>query len=412
MKVSALFLLMLCLAFPALAQSPDWPAWRGPEGTGVSSESNWNPLALKDGARILWTADVGAGYSNVAIKDGRLYITGRDRKTYKFILSCLDAGTGKVIWTFDKLRIFGDAMSTPATDGVFVYCLGKDATIFCLRASDGSLVWKKDLLDDFHLMQPSFGWAGSPVIEGDRVILNAGRAGLALEKSTGKLAWSNGDGRGVGYYASPVLSGAGESRIALFFSGETLNAVRAVDGKPVWSVIHGETDDVVADPIPVGDGVFFSQHDYGMLVRIEGGQVGPAWKSEGLRSGITTPVLVDGRLFGTDWSEYVGADNWSHMSRVIWPFRCIDAETGATKWETMMKSVAPSAAYGRLLLLEIDGTLHIAEASADAYQEYSKADVLNGLKKPRLFTTPPVLLDGRIYCRNYSGDLICIDVRS
>jgi hypothetical protein len=29
----------------------------------------------------------------------------------------------------------------------------------------------------------------------------------------------------------------------------------------------------------------------------------------------------------------------------------------------------------------------------------------------RRFYTPPVLCNGLIYCRNYAGELICIDVR-
>jgi len=77
-----------------------------------------------------------------------------------------------------------------------------------------------------------------------------------------------------------------------------------------------------------------------------------------------------------------------------------------------MKPASAAAAGGRLLVLEIDGTLHFAEASPDAYREYSKADVFGGADMPRLFATPPVLLDGRVFCRNYRGDLICIDVRS
>jgi outer membrane protein assembly factor BamB len=75
-----------------------------------------------------------------------------------------------------------------------------------------------------------------------------------------------------------------------------------------------------------------------------------------------------------------------------------------------MKTVSVTGAGGKLLLLGLDRTLRIAEASTDAYRELSSADVLAAASKPRLFVTPPVLCAGRIYCRNYAGDLVCIDV--
>ena len=58
----------------------------------------------------------------------------------------------------------------------------------------------------------------------------------------------------------------------------------------------------------------------------------------------------------------------------------------------------------------VDGTLRIAEATSSSYRELSSADVLGGEKRPRIFATPPVLCNGKIYCRNYAGDLICVDV--
>jgi hypothetical protein len=69
-----------------------------------------------------------------------------------------------------------------------------------------------------------------------------------------------------------------------------------------------------------------------------------------------------------------------------------------------------TVAGGKFILLEVTGMLHIAEASRTSYQELCSADVLKGANKPRIFAAPPVLCNGRVYCRNYAGDLICIDV--
>jgi hypothetical protein len=68
--------LLLILAIGAEAggkdEHYDWPHWRGPTRDGISQETEWDPEALSGGPRLLWHAEVGAGYSNVAIQDGHL----------------------------------------------------------------------------------------------------------------------------------------------------------------------------------------------------------------------------------------------------------------------------------------------------------------------------------------------------
>jgi hypothetical protein len=76
-----------------------------------------------------------------------------------------------------------------------------------------------------------------------------------------------------------------------------------------------------------------------------------------------------------------------------------------------MKGATQIFANEKLIILEEDGTLHIAKAAPSSYQEISRCDIFEGEKKFRKFWTPPVLYKGKIYVRNYAGDLICIDVR-
>ncbi len=406
-----LLLLLVCLATTAYAQSPGWSGWRGPDGTGVSKETGWNPLALQGGARVLWSADVGAGYSNVAIRDGRLYATGRDPKDLTFIVTCLDAATGKVIWKNEKLRSTGDPEATPAVDGTYVYGLGNDGLLFCLKAENGKVVWQKSLQKDFGIADQAYGWAGSPVIEGDLLILNAGSTGLALRTRDGKRAWPVGPSTGgVPYCASPVIVGPAETRVALLAGPIWLNAVDVATGKVRWSYEHKVGPEVVADPVPFGASVLFSQIARTVLLDVKGGMAVPAWTSWDFCASLTAPVLVEGNLYGQHASTSVGVWDWAAMQRATWPLMCLDPATGRKRWEAPMHPVNVTAAGGRLLLLGLDGTLRIAEASPEAYRELASADVLAGAKRPRLFATPPVLLDGRIYCRNYAGDLVCIDV--
>jgi outer membrane protein assembly factor BamB len=88
-----------------------WPRWRNPNGDGISNETGWDPMALSLGPRILWNAEVGPGYSNVAIENGRIYTMGTKQQNAVF---CIDAETGKEIWT-SQFEGFDEQTSTPTT---------------------------------------------------------------------------------------------------------------------------------------------------------------------------------------------------------------------------------------------------------------------------------------------------------
>ena len=119
----------------------------------------------------------------------------------------------------------------------------------------------------------------------------------------------------------------------------------------------------------------------------------------------TNILIIDGYIYGVE-----GGVEVHHAS-----LRCLDAETGEVKWDENLKyprtkSVSLIAADGKLIFLEDDGTLHIAKATPVIFKEISRGDVLEGEKKNRKFWTLPVLYNGKIYVRNYFGDLICIDM--
>jgi hypothetical protein len=76
------------------------------------------------------------------------------------------------------------------------------------------------------------------------------------------------------------------------------------------------------------------------------------------------------------------------------------------------KCFAVTAANGVLIVLDDEGTLYTANASPDGFKEIAHCDVLRGanLRIGRIFWTPPVLCNAKIYSRNARGDLVCIDV--
>jgi outer membrane protein assembly factor BamB len=410
MKTRAFIVILFTLIFVAcavcgIADNFDWPRWRGPNGNGISMEKDWNPEALAGSPKILWNVNIRAGYSNVVIKDNRLYTMG----TFggENIVYCLNAETGEEVWRYSFMSGY-DSLSTPTIEGKFIYSLSADGIMFCLKAKNGKLRWKKNIITEYDVKNQTYGFACSPVIEKDFVILNANLSGIALHKKTGEKVWISEKyhhelsvgGKMLGGYATPVLYDYQGKKYALIYNFEGLCSVNINTGEQLW--FHkGMTHVNAADPILFYNKVFISTgYNVGCtLLDMAGNKPKILWQNKNMRNHFASCVLVDGYLYGSDGD--VGG--WNR-------FLCLDFNTGEIMWEERMKTASLIAADGKLIVLEENGILHIAEATPSSYKEISSCDVLEGERKSRMFYTPPVLCNGKIYCRNYAGDLVSIDV--
>jgi outer membrane protein assembly factor BamB len=376
----------------------DWPRWRGPRSDGISTETDWDPAALSKGPRILWRTNVGLGYSAVAIAADRLYTMGNVKG--QDTVSCLNARTGREIWSYSypaRSMQYPGPRATPTIDGDSVYTLSSDGQLICLSADAGLLRWRRNIAADFDAQAPNWGFAGSPVVEGDLLILNAGVSGLALDKESGKTVWRS--GAGTAGYATPVLYTRNRTRYAAIFGRRAIYGVEAQTGRVAWSYPWVTSNDVnAADPLVFGDRVFISSN-YGAgsaLLDISGRQPKLLWKNGRMNSHFSSFVLIDGFIYGND----------GFAGRSSGTFRCLDAESGREMWAEGLGFGSLTAADGKLILLTERGDLHIAEATSSRYQEIARA----GSVLSSSCWTPPVLCDGRIYLRNHRGELVCLDM--
>jgi len=422
LQITFVFSIAGCRNNVAQNNAFDWPQRRGPENNGISRETNWNPRSLDGGPRVLWTMNVGSGYSDVAVKNGRVYTAGMVKGA--LVVWCLREDSGRVIWK-NRVKDVIESQSTPTVGATSVYVLSKGGVLLCLNARNGRLQWRKDIVSAYGVVPPIHGFAGSPVLEGKLVILNANTAGMALDQETGALVWTSEKppAKVLSFfvepssgtdYSTPVIYEEEGNRFGLFTSCKGLSSVEVETGKRnwlhVWDLYHGFQ---VPDPVVVGDKVFiaadFTSDGYRActLLQILDGKPVAQWKSLELCSDISSPVIVDGFIYGCN-----GGPNYNTAY-----LRCLDLETGRLKWEEHLSSrsgkdsISFIAADGKLIILNEKGILSIAEANPAMYQEISRGDVLLGKKMIRKFWMPPVLSGGRIYCRNLPGELICIDVR-
>ena len=410
--VCVLVLFIFGISTPyGIADDFDWPRWRGPNGDGISMETEWNAEALSGGPKILWKVDAGLGHSNVAIKDNRLYTMGIGIKERKAVIYCLNADTGEEIWRRPLEETYRDIYTTPTIEGKYLYALSSEGVLFCLKSKNGKVLWERDLISEYDVVRPRYGFGGSPVIERNLVILNLNLSGIALNKNTGEMVWVSEQyhpsntcpqGKNMASYATPVIFDWEGKRCALMYHCTGLYSVDVQTGQQLWYFEFMAIGAKASDPIFFEDKVFIST-GYALarcvLIEITGSEPKALWENENMRNEFSSCVYIDGYLYGSD------GDHGTQC-----PLRCIDVETGDVLWEEEMKMASLMAADDKLIILEEDGILHIAEAAPSAYQEISSCDVLEGEQKGRLFYTPPILCNGKIYCRSYYGNLVCIDV--
>jgi outer membrane protein assembly factor BamB len=382
------------------ANSPaaDWPQWRGPNRTGVSSEkvsATWPA----QGPKLLWRASVGTGFSSSSVSRGRVYTMGNTNN--EDTIWCFEAGTGKSVWRHTYSAQLGPQWyeggpaATPTIDGNRVFTISKWGDVFCLDAATGAVLWQRDLRRDG--VKPNrWGFAGSPLVWGDLVILNAGTAGIALDRNTGRLVWSN--GTNAAGYASPARFAAGGREAVLIFAAKHLVALDPQSGRELWRQFwETDWDTNNTDPLVRGEGIFLSSFSRGCaLLSVVNGQPAVTYTNKVLRNHLSPGILVGEYLYAFNGEAKQDTD-----------FRCLHLPTGVLKWARKDPAFGSLIlAQDKLIVLSEKGELLLAEPSPAEFKPLARAPVLNGV-----CWTPPALANGRLYVRNARGELRCLELK-
>ena len=393
----ALLPLLLGCLLPLTAA--EWPNFRGPSGDNVSPEDGWSHAWPAEGPKRLWSAKVGTGFSSLALSGGRLYTQGNVQDQDH--VTCLDAANGAPVWQhvfaskLDPKYYDGGPSSTPTVHDGAVYTLSKSGQVFCLDAATGAVRWSHLLADD-GLKPPSWGFASSAVISGDLVLFNVGKAGLALKRADGAIAWNS--GAGLPGYASPVLFTRDGVVQVLMFGTDTLRAVEVATGtvrwELPWKTNFGENS---PNPLVTADALLVSTgHGLGTSWFALGDHGGPdlRWNTTVLGNHLNTSVLRAGNLYGFD----------GRVNKDVGHLGCLDAATGKELWSAPLRGSLILAGR-RLIIITLTGELVIAAAEPDAYHELARTQALGGT-----CWTAPVLCAGRLYLRNSKGELVCLEM--
>jgi outer membrane protein assembly factor BamB len=392
----------------------DWPQWRGPTRMGVTSQRDLLVDWPARGPRRLWQIDAGEdGYSSFAVSGELVYSMATQADGTEAVLawSVID---GKERWRYSyqpaKTFDYGGPRATPALAHGRLYTLTSAGTLLCLNANSGTLVWEVDLVRDLGARAPRWGFACSPLVEGDRVFVVAagtgGRCLAAFDRTDGTLLWARQDDPGG--YSSPVAITVEGVRQIVFFTGRRLLGVAPEDGRLLWELLHNNQFDVnAATPLPIRARLQGKELHYlfvsigysigSALVRILPGPGGTfraraVYHSPDLCCHFSTPVLYQGYVYALDEKR---------------DLTCLDLRTGKAQWrQSGFQKGSLIRVDGHLIVLGESGRLALVEATPEEYREKALARPFQ-----RKCWTLPALAGGRLFLRDQQR-VLCLDLRA
>lgn len=396
------FLSSFLLLFAATAPAADWPQWRGPDYDGLSAETI--PAELPAELPVRWTAKVGTGFSSVVVVGDKVLTMGN--RTVSGVETdtvwCLSARSGRVLWqhsypcALDPLYYEGGPGATPTVHEGSVYTLSKKGHALRLDLDRGRVVWKRDLVADHQVELPEWSFAGSPFIDGDRVLLNVGRGGIALDRETGETLWLSST-ETSGYATVVPFEAGGPGANRLLFSAKGLIAFDPATGKAASDLPWKTSRDVnAADPLVIGNRILVSSASGSVLIEPKPGGAAPetVWEQKDMKWYFNPGVLLDGHVYSLHGTTHRPTE-----------LMCLEAATGKVVWSEPGFGSGGLMAAGKTVIVFDLGHLTLFEADPSGYKPRHRQKILDGK-----CWTAPTLANGRIYCRNASGDLACVEV--
>jgi outer membrane protein assembly factor BamB len=402
----------LTFALSAHAAAEDWPQWRGVRGDG-----SWNAPKLPDvwpagGLRQVWKVPVSGGYAGVIAVDGKVYNADHFKTPDEVErLQCFDAETGDELWThsdrveYGKLDYGNGPRAAPTVADGKVYTLGALGQLNCLDAKSGRPVWSKHYINDFRGRIPTWGFAASPFVYNNLLIVTPGAAEngsvLALDRETGETVW--GSLADESTYATPILIQHANGEQLIVWTPSHIRALDPRTGELLWSQEYKvELGVSIATPIFHQETVFVSGYwDGSRAIRLGKTKQdsGIAWENRRELCGLMSqPLCREGHTYLLTKSRGLV---------------CFEMATGKILWDDNNRMTPrgrnPQATLvwlndnDRAIVLNSNGELLLARLNPKGYEEQSRTKIIGET------WSHPAYAGNRVYARSDS-ELVCVEL--
>jgi outer membrane protein assembly factor BamB len=384
------------------SRKPYWTEYRGPGRTGIYAEmgirTDWPAGRLPQ----LWKRPVGGGYASVVVADGIVFTIEQRKK--KEVVTAYDLDTGREKWIHGWDAEFREALggdgprATPVWYDGRIYALGAAGEFRCLDAGSGKRIWSHNILLENQAENLQWGMAASPLVIDDKVIVlpggSEGKSIVAYDRMTGDVRWKALDDKQS--YISPQLVTMDGLRQLMVVSATRVLGLAIHDGSMIWEFPWIYNHARAAQPIATEDNHIFISAGYGYgaaLIEIssQGGafEARKIWANTRMKNKFSSSVLYRGFIYGFD--EAILA--------------CIDASTGELKWKGGRYGYGQLLlASGHLIIISESGELALVKASPGKYEEIARFQAIEGKT-----WNMPAIADGRLIVRNAS-EMACFRI--
>jgi outer membrane protein assembly factor BamB len=389
-KLSRVLVPTVAGLFASAAWTADWPAWRGPQGIGVSTEKTL-PLHWGTNQNVRWRTPLPErGHATPIIWGNQVFVSQAIEKEGRRTLMCFDRATGKLLWqkgtTYTEKEPTHETnpycSASPVTDGERVIASFASAGLFCYDFN-GKELWHRDLGQQKHI----WGNAASPILHGELCVLNFGPGErtflIALNKKTGQTVWQVDEPGGdsgekkpgqdkpdwIGSWTTPIVINVDAHDELLMTFPKRVAAFDPNTGKELWTC-QGLNPLVYTSPL-YSDGVVVAMGGFmGASLAVKPGGQGDVtethrlWQVPKNKQRIGSGVIHDGHI-------YILTDPGIA--------ECIELRTGKVVWEERLKGPGPKADNWSSMVLAGD-KLYVINQSGDAF-------VLKGSSQFQLLAT-------------------------
>jgi outer membrane protein assembly factor BamB len=361
------------ISSPMRSTTHDWPGFRGADRNGISRgvriNTDWEATPPVE----LWRRPIGPGWSSFAVS-GDVFYT-QEQRGEEEVVAAYRVSTGQPVWKHRDAARFWESnggagpRGTPTLHHDRVYALGATGILNALVASNGRVIWSRNVSAESQTKVPDWGFAASPLVVGDLVVVAAAGKLVAYDAATGAPRWSA-PGDDVGY-SSPHLSTIGSVPQILLVNGHGVSSVSPPDGKRLWDYSLKSGGPIVQPALTPDGDLLIANGDGRGLHRIAVTQDAGTWTavqrwmSIGLKPFFNDFVVHRGHAFGFDGAILA----------------CVDLADGTRKWK--------GGRYGNgqlilledqdvLLVLSEEGELALVSALTDKYTELARRPAIEG----------------------------------
>ncbi len=400
MKTKLFAFVFLLSILVSACSAADWPGFRGLATDGISAEKLGNTSWNTNPPKLVWKTELtDSSYSGPSVVGNKVFIL--DHLGEEDVVRCFDFTTGKEIWKTSYPNpgdpTFGHTRATPTVSKGKVVTISWRGLVVCMDAKTGKQIWTRDTLKDYPGPLSGWGHGGSALIDGNKVIIIPGgkdSSVIALDLATGKTIWAGGGSDPTGY-TTPVKAQIQGVWQYVVVSASCFKGVDVKNGKLLWKYDFA-TNANIASPIVVGNSVFVTAqyNKGGVMVDIAPDfSVKLRWENKAILAHFNTPIYLNGFIYGT--SDAGGT------------LVCQDAADGSTKWTAPGFEKGPVLAVGGYLMVLAgdSGQLALVKPDPRKYLEIGRFTPLGGQS-----WAAPVYSKGFMVIRNLTT-LACFDMK-